>query len=327
MFKALGLKGTEREWLNAFQRSHPELFAYDGESDKLRLILGVGRSGTSWLSRVLSKSTTPLRFFNEPLHPFRPKLPFSNKYDHTAVPYCRSLGDDHPLVRVYKCLTLSDYDWDRLLPGKIICRDDRKFSFCLVKEVHALLATEALLKKLQCATLFITRDPVYVVDSLLSFRRLNAPIWQNESRYVRDGSFLVRYFPEEAYRIQKYYGKNARTFNKKKRIIMNKMLTVGIINKMLSSLADELDFVCHIRYEELCEDPEKIFKKAADFLSLDMEAGMLDYLSSTQKKNERDIGPYSIYRDTSQQLRRPLRFISDTEAEMGRTMLLECALI
>ena len=48
-------------------------------------ILGVGRSGTTWLSNALALATPPLRFFHEPLYHLRPKLWLHFTKDVTAT--------------------------------------------------------------------------------------------------------------------------------------------------------------------------------------------------------------------------------------------------
>lgn len=326
VFEKLRCKLAEGRWQKKFKKMHPKLSAYSGEPQKLRLILGPGRSGTTWLSRVLGKSATSLRFFIEPLHPFKVKLPLSRKFDRTAIPYQSSLDDSHPLVRVYKSLTFPEYNWDSLLPKELTVRNDIDFSFCLVKEVHSLLATEALLKNLKCPALFITRNPIYVVDSVLSYQGLDTRLWQNESNYITDTSFLMRYFPDQGDEIRKYYASNDGTSNNKKQIILSKVLTVSILNKMLYILSNELDFVYLIEYEKLCSTPNEIFAKAAAFLSLEIGAETLKFLNSTQTKKNEEYKACSIFRDTSNQLNRPLRFITDSEAEEARKALAKCKL-
>jgi hypothetical protein len=326
MFECPKRNWREREWRKAFRRAHPGLSEHTGEPERIRLILGPGRSGTSWLSSVLSRSSTPLRFVSEPLHPFRPKLPYSSTYDHTAVPYRPSIEEDSPLVRVYMALTSRDDSLSRALPEETLRRDDKSFSVCLIKEVHSLLATEALVKTLRCPVIFLTRDPVYVVDSLMSFRGLNAPIWRDEANYVRERLFLSRFFGDEGEMIKEAYRRNDRELNRRTRAITEKVLTVAIINKMLHILSNDTDIVHHIEYEELCRKPSETVARAAEILSLEVSGEMVAYLGRTQRKKEGDVGPYSVFRETSKQPTRRLRFVAAEEAKEARGSLRQLGL-
>jgi len=322
------LKQTINEWkwhrqcrrLDALLTNAPDC------PSTLRLVLGVGRSGTSWLSQVLAKTPKPIRFFQEPLSHLRPEILFSEHYDHTAIRYQPSLPEKHPLIYAYRALTIRDHDLSTLGVRKHPLRDDQEWQYCLVKEVHSLLAAEALLDRLRCPTVFITRDPIYVVDSLLSFRGLHAPIWRNEYGYIADAAFLARYFPDSGNVIQRYCV-NDNTLASREQLILSKILTVAVINRMLQILAKDLDFVCHIRYEELCRIPDELFPKAAGFLSLEMNAQTFDWLDSTQRAIEGENDPYSVFRDTTRQVTRPLRFLSNAEAEDMRNVLAECSLL
>ena len=326
MFEWLKRSWREHEWRKAFHRVHPGLSEHRGEPERIRLILGPGRSGTSWLSSVLSRSSTPLRFVSEPLHPFRPKLPYSSRYDHTALPYCHSIEEDSPLVRVYMALTSRDDSLSGVLPEDTLRRDDKDFSLCLIKEVHSLLATEALLKMLRCPVIILTRDPIYVVDSLMSFRGLNAPIWRNEANYVRTKLFLSRFFGGESEMIEEAYRKNDRELSKRTRLITEKVLTVAVMNKMLHVLSNDMHIAHHIEYEELCKKPSETVSRAAQILSLEVSGEMVAYLGKTQRKRADDVGPYSVFRETSKQTVRPLRFVTTEEAEAARRSLRELGL-
>jgi hypothetical protein len=296
------------------------------QPDKLRLILGPGRSGTSWLSKVLGKTNIPLRFINEPLYHYSPKLQFSKRYDHTAISYQPNMRDDHPLLKAYQSFTFSSFDWKKYLPSQLLLRDDREFSICLIKEVHSLLATEALLKKLKCQTIFITRDPLYVVDSLLSFRGLDAPIWRNETKYIREGHFLERFLPGRKNNIRKKLWAAKLNLNKRERVTTEKVLTVAVINKMLEKLALHFSHVTHISYEKICAKPNEVISYASNFLNLEAGKETFRYLKATQSvANQND--PYSVFRDTRGQLTRAFRFLSLAEVKTLRRMLDYCQLL
>ncbi len=313
-------------WDIKFSLIHSKLNIKQTAPHKLKLILGTGRSGTSWMGKVLSKSQTSLRFFNEYLYHVTPKLRFSFKKDHTAIPYCQSLDDNHPLIKSYKVLTHPDYDLNKFLPKhlkKLMLRNDKNFSICLIKEVHSLLATEALLDKFKCHAVIITRNPIYVVDSLLCFRPLNDYMWDNESKYITDNLFLNTYFPQNNTTIKKYIESNQG--NKRQQIIMRKTLTVAVLNKMLEQIAKKFNFVLHIKYEDLCKNPQENFARAAEFLSLEFKGEMEKFLKKTmQKTKDSEKDHYSVFRDTKKQLNRPFKFLTRDEVREAKEMLINC---
>jgi len=316
----------ESRWRKGFIKKYLKCMNC-GNNDKIRLILGPGRSGTSWLSRVLAKSGTRLRFFNEPLFHIQPKLPFSNKFDHTALPYCPAIDSTHPLAMAYAGLALPHIDWAHHLPDGILLRDDKDFSVCLIKEVHSLLATEALLKYLQSPCLVITRNPVYVIDSLLAVSGVGAPVYKNEACYINDKVFLNRYLPGAASRIQGYLDANDVQSKDIMQVAISKALTVGVMNRMLEIIAEESPCVLHIRYEHLCETPFEIFSRASRFLSLDFDLEMQKFLSETQSVKESEKSPYSVFRDTTRQLNRPMKVLSETQRDEILNILADCGLL
>lgn len=137
---------------------------------ELRLILGIGHSGTTWLSYVLSRTPTPIRFFMEGLY----QLDESGHSKDLSLPliYDSFLAEQPP---------------DELARQKL--RDDDDWKFCLVKEVHRLREAELLLDYYPSSkAILLTRDPVRVVDSLLARGELKL----NEVRSKQINGILAR---------------------------------------------------------------------------------------------------------------------------------------
>lgn len=285
-------------------------------ADNLRLVLGLGRSGTSWLAHVLGKADNPMRFLIEPLYGMENVPVFSQGYDQTALPYLPKLEENHPLLKYYEGWANPNWSGE-MLPEKLI-RDDRDFSVCLIKEVHSLLATEGLLKALRCPTIFITRNPLYVVDSLFATVGLDAPIWYHESHYIQDFTFLSCFCEGERLLVLNRF--THRYESNREWMITRKALTVTLLNRMLTALSDEFEHAMHIQYEELCRQPKQEFMRAFGFLGLEMGEEAKRFLKETQ--SVKDAGdPYSIYRDTASQVNRPLKFLTEKEAVMVQKVL------
>lgn len=306
---------------------HPQLARYKGDTQNLRLILGIGRSGTTWLSTVLSKTRTPIRCFIEGLYSVDPKLRFSAQQgDHTAIEYYPTLSERHPLLCVYRSLTVPHYDWAALGLGRHLLRDDPSWQFCLVKEVHSLLASEALLKFLVCPTVLVVRDPVYVVDSLFARDGLGGPYLLSESKAVGKPAFLERFAQDQAQSISKALHRAASISAVRQRVILEKVLTVAIIRLMLRVLASEYECAYLVEYEALCRFPQSLFQSAAAFLTLDWGNRVEKFHVSTMHADSEDGDIYPVFRETSKQLDRAFKFLSQGEVSLCRQLLRDSGL-
>lgn len=316
----------EAYWYYKFRKLHPNLDLNQSDPGKLRLILGLGRSGTTWVGRMLATSTTPLRYFEEPLHSIIPPLSFANAYNHTAIRFSKALPDRHRLVFAYKLLTLPDCDWNKLGNQHRLIRDDQNFRFCLVKEVHSLLATEALLDKFQVPTIIVIRNPLYTVDSLFDAFSLAAPYFLNhESLIIEDPLFLDLYLPNIGDKVRSTFDVVKSWPDGRKKTVHQGTLLASIMTKMLESVGEKSKSAHIIRYEELCLSPQKGFTEMAAFLGLDWTKNSVDALSDTTNYNgERDH--FSVKRNTLQQIGRPFRFLTQDELEDVKEMLQYCEL-
>ncbi len=330
IFRRIRDSQSIKKWHREFKRVHPEMYNYEGDPQKLRLILGPGRSGTSWLARTLEHTETPIRYVHEVLPHLHPKYLASKRFDKTAIECHELLNDVHPLVRIYKITTYPDIKHSLFISDyfeKKIGRNDSNFEFVLHKEVHALLATEGLINNLKCPIVLITRNPIYVVDSLLTYKDVSVPLWRNESKYITNSIFLGRFFLDNKDKIIKNITKYPDDGVNRTNVIIAKTLTIAVINRMLQRLAEKYNNVKHIYYEDLIQDPIKLFAETAEFLNLDFKEQAKAYLKKTLKAKDEEFDHTSIYRDTRRQLNRPFKGIYEDEVEIVNAVLKECDLI
>jgi hypothetical protein len=314
-------------WYQQFRNMHPELPKSEDDVQKLRIILGAGRSGTTWLSSVLSKTPTPIRFFMEGLYSVKPKLRFSAKSDRTAIEYRSNLPERHPLLCAYRLLLASRYDRTALGLGTTLVRNDLDWQLCLIKEVHSLLATEALLRFFKCPIVCLIRDPVYVIDSLFARDGLKSMYFENERKAVVKPDFLKRFAPDQSESISRIIKKSV-TGKRREKIILGKVLTVALINSMFRVLADESQYVHLIEYEVLCRSPKSVFRTAAKFLTLDWDNNIESFLSRTSQVNldkEHEFS-FPVFRQTQKQINRKFKFLSQNEASLSRQVLSDSGL-
>ena len=320
----------EEIWHRDFARAHAELYHCAGDAAKLRLILGVGRGGTSWLARALAATETPIRYVHEVLPHLSPRYCSSRDLDPTAADYLRALDDEHSLVRIYRMTTCPSLPENLFVPGyypRKIRRDDTRFELVLHKEVHALLATEGLVGNLGCPTVVVTRNPVYVVDSLFAYQDIAVPIWRHEFGYVQKPDFLERFAPGKSNYILRAMQRFRDDGADRTSVIVGKALTVGVINRMFEAIALGCGSMMHVAYEDLVVAPVERIAGIAQFLGLAFGTAARQALSETLHAADAAFDPMSIRRDTQGQLRRPFRSLSSEEGKLTADVLSGCGLI
>ncbi len=303
-------------WLAKFEAAYPFLSSYHSNTGALRLILGVGRSGTSWSGQVLARTKIPCRFFSEPLFHVAPRLPFHKKGDHTALEY-EELSNPHPLLAMYHLLAHRQFDTSVLKAAE---RDDADWKICLVKEVHALMGTEGLMRAWNPPTIFILRDPIYVADSLFSAQTLQSSYLHHEVLAVQKKRFLDRFAPGRRGAVERTFAGTER-MEERLRTILRKLICIHLLQKMFCVLAHEFPCAKVIRYEEICERPQPTFQAAAEALGIAWDEAADAYLCKTMQTDSSSSNPYSVMRNTAEQRARPFKFLSMTEQSLCRSVL------
>jgi hypothetical protein len=270
---------------------------------KLRLVLGLGRSGTTWVTNTLVKSKTPLRYFEEPLFHINPKLKFNTPPDHTAIDFSEYFPENHPLVRVYRIFCHRGINL-HYLPRQFVKRNDVRFEIVLVKEVHGLLGTEALAKKLNIPILVITRNILSIVDSLINAQAIDTPYLLNEYQHVKENRFLNYYFPGKNKVLQNTFKHIDSVADKEDRLLLEKLITSFLITKMFEKISQNTKNVLLKTYEDLCEKPNENYAQIADFFSIDYNKD--DYIFSRKDSGrDEEKDHYSLVRNTQHQLYKP----------------------
>lgn len=319
-----------KHWNHKFSKIHPSLNINESHSKKLRLILGIGRSGTTWTGKVLSTTTTPIRFFEEPLYYIKPRFPslWFNKHDHTAVNYIKTISANHYLYRTYKYLTTPKYSWKLLGVNESLKRNDIQSKFCLIKEVHSLLATETLLKKIDTKTIIITRDPIYIADSLFNAQKISTKYLVDETKMIKKNKPFLGYVlgKENLKKILKTFKIIKIIKNKREKIIFEKILTITILTKYLQKISHDSKKTYLISYEKLCQNPEKYFSEMSSYLSLGWNEKKFNEIKKASYTKKESNNPYSIHRNTKKQINHPLKILKQNEVRKINDLLKYCEL-
>lgn len=317
-----------KRWNRLVEKRYPILYNDLNNMGKLRLILGVGRSGTSWLAKSLSYTETPIRYVHEAYPHVRTKYLTNNEGDPLAMPFTNTLADNHPFLLINKMLC-SDYFTSKFfLKGyyeRKMPRSNRDFQVVIHKEVHALLASKALLDKLSCPVVFITRNPVYVIDSLLSYKDISTPIWRNEQKFIKNEAFLFNYFNDNKHEILRALKAFPDDGIKRKNVIIGKSLTVAVINSYLKSLGKSYNNAKHVKYENLCYNTYDLIQQLADFFSISFGQSALNSLTNTLTDD--GTGNHtSIQKNSFNQPHREFKVLSYQENQEVVNVLNACGL-
>lgn len=295
----------------------------------LRLVLGIGRSGTSWAFRTLATSNTPMHAWLEPMHRMSPEPRMSRVGEFSSSPFITQLTDRHPLRLLMQAFA-SGFEPDAAAKAEV--RHDAQAEAVLLKEVHALLAMPAFLAdpRLDVEAVVMLRDPVTVADSVFDAQGLETRYLIGETRHCESPWFLEQLltpgqFTQVRSTQRQLYATNAESRETR---VLQFVLTAALIQRLLSQTAERLPHVIAVEYDELCGAPHRTFEAMARHLNLRWESASIAEVARTT--TGRDLAasqnPYSIVRDTTAQLDRPMRFLSPEEARAAREMLEECGL-
>ncbi|MEW8440816.1 MAG: hypothetical protein AB2689_21920 [Candidatus Thiodiazotropha taylori] len=255
--KSKRLSLSQYLWNKRINQKYMPHAGYMGNGGDIHLILGVNGAGINHLAQLLSQALPNSNFIHNPLIKFEPKLILSNQGDRLAVPYQKELTADHPLNRVYRIYAERNHreaDYDLMLMENKPTPQTSLF----MKETHGLLATEALLRELQCHVLFYVSDPVILAEQIFSQQGLDTPYLDVESEAVMDSRFLKRFHYHDLRGVLHAYKLIQRLTSHRQRRIQMKIFTIALIQhlfRMLTArypeLASVVDFDC-IEHDPKC---------------------------------------------------------------------------
>ncbi len=178
---------------------------------KLLLVSGIACSGIDYLTHLLKKSLPSTDVYDGPLSGFTPRLSLNRDEDNLALDYSKTLPNDHPLFHVYDLLahqSVSKFRLQQAYPG-------RGPRYCLIKETHALLGSEALLRTMKCKMLLIIDDPLSIVAQQVALHGIDSTYLKSEINAVQKPDFLTRF-------MRNSYKPVRRAFHHVKKIIKHK---------------------------------------------------------------------------------------------------------
>ncbi|MCG7877926.1 MAG: hypothetical protein JAY75_08040 [Candidatus Thiodiazotropha taylori] len=245
-------------WNRRINQKYMPHAGYMGNGTDIHLILGVNGTGINHLTQLLSQPLPNSHFIHNPLEKFEPKLTLSTHDDRLAIPYHKELTADHPLNRIYRIYAennLADTDYNSLLMEN----KKRPRALLILKETHGLLATEALLRELQCHALFYVSDPIILAEQIFSREGLNTPYLDLESEAVMESRFLKRFLSHDLRAILHAYKLIQRLSSRRQHRVQMKIFTIALIQHMFRMLAARYpELASVVDFDCIVNDPKRL---------------------------------------------------------------------
>ncbi|MES9855533.1 MAG: hypothetical protein ABW166_02880 [Sedimenticola sp.] len=233
---------------------------------------GIEYSGIDYLAQLMKKSSVPIDVHDGPLENFTPRLSFNKGEGNLALNYSKTLPHDHPLFHVYDLLTHQSIRECRKqqIPPK------GKSRFCVIKETHALLATEALLRNMDCKMLLMIDDPLSIVAQQVAAHGSDYTYLKSEADAVQQPEFLTRFLRNNYKPVRRAFHYVSKISNPRGKDIKERILTVALIQHMFRILAARYPSqVTLITKNELSRSPE-MFQNALSFLTGNRSQGIIN---------------------------------------------------
>ncbi len=277
-------------WRQRLERANSTHAGLIGDTRDLTLLLGVRGSGVDHLGGLIAQPGIPVRYYQNQVSRFEPRIQISTGQDRLAMPYRKELPRDHPYMRALRMTMEWNNGWSGLQSTNRVDGYDPEDLDCLVKESSGLLGAEAMIRQLDCRLMLYVSDPVKILDQLFDQEGLNSPYLVEEGRSVLAPYFLSRFMRRDYGRVLHVHQRIRRTRDMRKRTILQRMLVVALIQHMFRMLAARYpDRVSLVEYDQLAFDPqslEHILAKA--FGARGSDLGRRVVMESSFRPDEKD---------------------------------------
>jgi len=288
---------------------------------KYIFILGVGRSGTSFLGELVSTTTSPIRFISEPF-PGIPTLKNSQYLDSSFI-----RPDDKKRIES-TCQTIKKLtDSDSLIedPSFRIKRNEENANTLVIKEVHGLLAFPAIHKALNAKTIVITRNTLKSIDSHFSGPQKKRTYLIEEYNYIRKllkkkqqsrNVYLDNTIDHLSPRCAAYF-KRPKLFTT---TVARQACITELLRQYLIAWTEKGKSTLHVTYEDLCLKPIEHSKRILNFMDLaNNEKTISDIKKLTTDSNK---GYYATNKISKEILEREYRFLSSKDIQKLNALIM-----
>jgi hypothetical protein len=278
-----------------------------GQKKTTIYVLGVGRSGTTWISNVLASSEQKITFFEEPLFHFRPRI-ILNKLDRV------SCGDKDILSSkiikyTYSIIKKTTSPNNFFYKKDIIKKQADNSTHIIIKEVHSLLALKEIFSHDE-KYIIILRHPLSILDSIFTLHTLRSTYLEQEFYYLTENNLLGGLL--DANQNHLYAKLKSGGLDDRLAIISKKILTIQAIQNYLINFKNNSN-VRILHYEEIVKSPFRIFRNLFEFCDLEFSKVCHKFLNNTTKAKNNRFDPHDIRRNTSLKINPDYKFFSKQE--------------
>lgn len=184
--------------------------------------------------------------------------------------------------------------------GERVERADSSPQKCIAKEVHGLLAAEAVIGGLGCPTALVLRDPVMTVDSILLTNGFRTVYLQAEARHLIERATEQQIGPGFG-RLQTLARGLISSARRRQRIVLRLAFAVTSIHLLFRRLDSQYPWVRLLRYEDLCRSGKTRFPELASDWGLCWDDAARRYLEECSAP-PRSTSPYETRRVAEKQI-------------------------
>lgn len=248
---------------------------------RLCLLLGVGRSGTSWVGDVLAAANREnLAYLKEPLTHLSKPILFNHTPDNAALGFRRQIHAPHRLWSIMAAITQNPR-------SPLLAENARPFGVnsaanrVLVKEVHALLATHHLLAR-GVSTVAMVRRPLDILRGIYNTFGSDVRYLEQESIEVRKSPFLSYIGLNLRPMVLRWDGKSSARL----------LVTIHLLHRYFRRLALQYPYLKTVRYEDLKAHPLNGFETISRHFALPTGL-LLEQAISESLKSRTTQDPFS----------------------------------
>lgn len=279
---------------------------------KYIFILGLGRSGTTFLANLIAQSNTPMKVVLEPIFQSNSII---ERYGGRENIFCNpdNKNDINLYKKVFKSLWDSNDEIREPYKKNKIIRDDTKKEVIVIKEVHELLSFPDIICGFDSKIILIERNISRIIDSFYTgeFHKASLKYLVHENNYLR------KILKSDA-RDRKVLKQKKRAFDYYKRRYFYKRIyklsaqMILIISFLKNKLAND-GRVYRTNHELLSTDTKNEIKKIYQFIGLDYNE--IAESRITKFINGNSNGTFDVIKNSYQIVNQKFKYLSDKDVK------------
>jgi hypothetical protein len=278
-------------------------------------VLGIARSGTTWLGDLVCLSKSSMRYLDEPF----PKLKKENltlfSQNFEGVPWFSSFDADNVKIEEYSKLikefTFSDTPFREKFLTDTLKRNDKNPEYLVIKDVHNLGIYNKILDYFpEAKIVVITRDSKRVIDSRIKTfgnskkRPYFLPEYNNiktkfKAKQKTGNEFIDNEISSLPDQVKKYLNRPSFLENR----LLNRYITTEIMKRALEKWAQTDSRIFHVTHENLCKNAIEHVQSIYNHCELSFDEELAKEIKEMTEGN--DSGFFDTSKNSMKMLTKP----------------------